>query len=466
MDTAFSSRRSRPDTENRSKQRYEPAGPKTTSPGHQQSASVCLQKTSRVVRMVERNAGGSVADSAAAVVTRLADKLDEVTARTQAVLMDEVSDLRGDAQLVQLMRDNVAANIDTVFSAIRHSIPVEHVEAPTAALEYARRLAQRDVSANALVRAYRIGHQEVLRILLEEIRASELDSKLRLDVFDEILAVTFRYIDWISQQVLTVYQDEYEWWQQSRNQLRSAEVRSVLEGDGDVDIDAASAALGYPLRWSHVALVLSCEDSGDHDELAVMERFVHECATVAGACDRALFIPADRLTGWAWIPLENNHIAPLPDTVDSRISIAAGRSLPGVEGFRRSHRQAQLVRAVMTAADAGPGRAVSAGEPGLMLAGLAGTDLDQARIWVREVLGPLASVDARDERLRDTLRVFLRAGSSFTAAAGELHLHFNSVKYRVARAIERRGRPITDDALDVEVALLLCHWYGDAVLVS
>jgi DNA-binding PucR family transcriptional regulator len=62
--------------------------------------------------------------------------------------------------------------------------------------------------------------------------------------------------------------------------------------------------------------------------------------------------------------------------------------------------------------------------------------------------------------------VFLRAGSSFKAAAGELHLHFNSVKYRVARAIERRGRPITDDRLDVEVALLLCHWYGTAVIAS
>lgn len=90
-----------------------------------------------------------------------------------------------------------------------------------------------------------------------------------------------------------------------------------------------------------------------------------------------------------------------------------------------------------------------------MLAGLAGGDLDEARVWVHEVLGPLASPGAGDERLRETLRVFLRAGSSFKASAGELHLHFNSVKYRVARAVERRGRPIADDRLDVEVALLL-----------
>ena len=93
-----------------------------------------------------------------------------------------------------------------------------------------------------------------------------------------------------------------------------------------------------------------------------------------------------------------------------------------------------------------------------------GSDLAAAQVWVGEVLGPLASCTENDERMRETLRVFLCAGSSFKAAAEELHLHFNSVKYRVHRAVERRGRPISDDRLDVENALLLCHWYGSAVL--
>lgn len=107
---------------------------------------------------------------------------------------------------------------------------------------------------------------------------------------------------------------------------------------------------------------------------------------------------------------------------------------------------------------------VSAAESGVLLAGLAGHDLDEARTWVAEVLGPLASSTDSDERLRETLRVFLCAGSSFKGAAARLHLHFNSVKYRVGRAVERRGRPITEDRLDVEVALLLCHRFGAAVL--
>jgi hypothetical protein len=50
--------------------------------------------------------------------------------------------------------------------------------------------------------------------------------------------------------------------------------------------------------------------------------------------------------------------------------------------------------------------------------------------------------------------------------AEELNLHFNSVKYRVARAVARRGRgEIDPDRLDVELALLACHWYGSAVLL-
>ena len=84
--------------------------------------------------------------------------------------------------------------------------------------------------------------------------------------------------------------------------------------------------------------------------------------------------------------------------------------------------------------------------------------------WVAEILGPLASDTENDERLRETLRVFLRTGSSFKAAADEMHLHSNSIKYRVNRAISRRGTPIVDDRIEVEVALLLCHWFGQAVL--
>jgi DNA-binding PucR family transcriptional regulator len=104
-------------------------------------------------------------------------------------------------------------------------------------------------------------------------------------------------------------------------------------------------------------------------------------------------------------------------------------------------------------------------DPGLAAAALLGGNIEQARDWVGEVLGKLASPTDNDALLRDTLRVFLGCGASYKLAAEELVVHFNTVKYRVGRALARRGRRIADDRLDVELALLLCRWYGSAVLL-
>jgi hypothetical protein len=45
---------------------------------------------------------------------------------------------------------------------LRHGIGTGGVDAPTAALEYGRRLAQRDIPAAALIRAYRVGQARYL----------------------------------------------------------------------------------------------------------------------------------------------------------------------------------------------------------------------------------------------------------------------------------------------------------------
>ena len=67
---------------------------------------------------------------------------------------------------------------------------------------------------------------------------------------------------------------------------------------------------------------------------------------------------------------------------------------------------------------------------------------------MNKVLGDLAVDSENDARLRETLHIYLRCGCSYTGAADELGLHFNSVKYRVGRAVARRGRPIDAYRLD------------------
>ena len=107
---------------------------------------------------------------------------------------------------------------------------------------------------------------------------------------------------------------------------------------------------------------------------------------------------------------------------------------------------------------------IAATDPGVSVVARLGGDVADTREWVAAVLGDLAGDNENDARLRETLRTYLACGSSYKVAAEELNMHFNSVKYRVGRAVARRGREIGSDRLEVELALLACHWYGPAVL--
>ncbi|HTM84649.1 MAG TPA: helix-turn-helix domain-containing protein [Mycobacterium sp.] len=326
------------------------------------------------------------------------------------------------------------------------------------------------MSANAMARAYRLGQQMLLDIVLNEVQLVDMDPRRSLAVFRQLTAITFKYIDWISQQVIAAYETERERWLETQNSTRALRVRELLDTEA-VDADAVSTAIEYPLHRTHLALVVWCPEADQGDELVRMERLVRGLGDTLGSQGRPLFVAADRVTGWGWIPLtagsardavrRTRHFA---EADQQALSLAMGDPLPGVDGFRRSHRQALGAHAVALAAGPHAQRIVANNDSGLSAAALLADKVDAARVWVAEVLGPLACDTDADERLRETVRVFLSTGSSYKAAAAELNLHFNSVKYRVQRAEERRGRPISNDRLDVEFALLLCHWLHAAVL--
>nr|WP_210744099.1 helix-turn-helix domain-containing protein [Nocardia cerradoensis] len=399
------------------------------------------------------------------------EQVTGVSSLIKDALEQRIPELRGDARTVELLGASVEGNVDTILHALRHGIAVERITAPTAALEYARRLAQHGVPVNALVRAYRLGQRRLTELVFAELHAIDMEPTTRIAVIEEITDVLFAYIDWISQQVVAVYEEERERWLENRNSLRAMRVREVLAQDTAVDVDDATAAIRYPLRRHHVAMVLWYPDAdSDSDDLARLQRFVRELAGAVDVAAAPLFAAADRTSGWVWLPYTSD-----PDDPAARIRrfaatrpdaphIAIGAAGVGVEGFRRSHRQAQQARTVAARSGAAD-KVVAATDPGLTAAALLGENPAAVRDWVADVLGPLATDTASDARLRDTLRVFLRTGSSYKAAAQELDLHYNSVKYRVSRAVSRRGRPIADDRLDVEIALLVCRWYGKSVLV-
>lgn len=416
---------------------------------------------------------GTVGEIAASLRGRLAELVSDIT----SMLAEQITDIRQDVLSLELLGASVESNVATVLHALCYQIPLDRVDAPAAALEYARRLAQHGVAPNALVRAYRLGQRRMNELVFAEVGRTDMEPLTRVAVLERISATLFSYIDWVSEQVVGVYEEERERWLENQNTVRAVRVRELLAGKQVVDVDAATASIRYPIRWHHLALVVwypgTEEGPGaDADELSHLHRFVREAGQAAGAAAAPLFIAADRICGWAWLP----YRAPAPDAVDKlrqfvqtragSPNVAIGPMAPGLGGFRHSHRQAAAARAVAVAAAHPWPTVITASDPGVCSAALLAGDVGEARDWVRDVLGGLAADTEPDARLRETLRVFLGCGSSYKLAADGLHLHFNTVKYRVGRAIARRGRAIGADRLDVELALLVCHWYGAAVLAA
>jgi DNA-binding PucR family transcriptional regulator len=419
------------------------------------------------------DSGVEVSRYVAETADRLLQRLAAVSSDVLRTLEDQIPELRGDAQLMELLGASVEGNVDTVLHAMRYDIAVERIEAPTTALEYARRLAQQGMPVNALVRAYRLGQRRVNELVFAELRTIDISEPMRVGVIEAITGTLFEYIDWMSQQVVAVYEDERERWLENQNSLRALRVREVLAANKSIDADAASTVIRYPLRWHHLGLVMWYPDAGpEGDQLARLQRFLRELGETAGTAASPLFVAADRSCGWGWLPYRA-AVTDVPAKVreftltrpDSP-SVAIGTMVKGVEGFRQSHREADTARSVAVIAKRPAPLVIAATDPGLSVVARLGGDVADTRDWVAAVLGDLATDQENDERLRETLRVFLGCGSSYKVAAEELNLHFNSVKYRVGRAVARRGREIGTDRLDVELALLACHWYGSAVLQS
>jgi DNA-binding PucR family transcriptional regulator len=141
--------------------------------------------------------------------------------------------------------------------------------------------------------------------------------------------------------------------------------------------------------------------------------------------------------------------------------LAVGSPRDGAAGVRRSHRDALAADRVPAAQDGGA-TVVRYGD--VDLPALLAADLEQARSFVQDHLGGLAVGGPEVDELRRTLTAYHRAGMSPLAAAGPLHVHRNTVVYRLRRIEQVLGHPVTDRTLEVRCALLLVERFGAAVL--
>jgi hypothetical protein len=147
------------------------------------------------------------------------------------------------------------------------------------------------------------------------------------------------------------------------------------------------------------------------------------------------------------------HLRRIAPALDGPVHIGVSDSAPA-EGLRGALRAARLAAGLgngtvdlHTAAELGSAAALLAHVP------------DEVRAaFVQRILGPVLEHDRRtDADLLETLRVFLSASGSWVRTAEVMHLHPNSVRYRIARVEELTGRRLSvmTDRVDLHLAVEL-----------
>jgi hypothetical protein len=166
-----------------------------------------------------------------------------VSAAVLQAIVREIPQLEEDKQLLALLVSSVDANVETCLQIMEHRIDLAAVQAPAAAVEYARRLAQRGTPLTTLLRTYRLGHARFSDWLLRELGRHADDGQVISAATLSMSEVVAAYIDQTSEEMVAAYTQERDHWLRNQNAARAARVRRLLSG-GHPGLPAAPVSRG------------------------------------------------------------------------------------------------------------------------------------------------------------------------------------------------------------------------------
>lgn len=305
-----------------------------------------------------------------------------------------------------------------------------------------------------LLKVYRIANKAVFDVLAARTAEGQLPPGLGRD--EVLISVWLRAEQWIDDSVEELI-DSF-----------TAERAALLEGARTRRIEAIDAllagttptpeteqVLGHALTAWQTAFVLAGSGGGG-PSVPLQE-------TAERAC-RALGLPrpfttlrgSRELWGWVSTPLEPVFdLTDVSDLVaDAGVQISTGRPVHGPHGFRTSHLQA--VAAHHAGRDgAEPCHDYRDNELVCLLG-----DGDLTREMVLRVARPLLGPHRSKQALRETVLAWLRCGRNAEAAGEALFVHANTLRYRLSRAQELLGRPISEEATTLELSLRWVELHG------
>lgn len=332
--------------------------------------------------------------------------------------------------------------------------------------DFARTLARRGFELPVLLSAYRIGQRSTWDFITDLLRTQVTDPDLRSAVLLRFWSHATQWIDTVIESLIPVFNDEREQWQRGALARRNEIVKAILAKQV-IDVDTAVTTLGYPLRQHHIAFTLRIDDTvPDYELPQLLMQCAGSVSTALGG-GKPLVTSSGTRSAWCWTSQPSALSADGAAFALPRfVRLTLGMCHPGVAGFRLTHLEAIAALAVAEHYDA-PVIRYEDVEIACLAAGILSDDARAA--FVRRELGGLVGSDQATQRLRDTLRAYLKQGGDATATGELLRLHANTVRYRIRQAEQRLGHGINQRRVQLELALeVICvlGYRGDGGLAE
>ena len=213
---------------------------------------------------------------------------------------------------------------------------------------------------------------------------------------------------------------------------------------------ARARRLGCDLDRAYVVAAAQVEEPAQPTALRAVAA-VRQATEEAGGLVRvrggslAALLPADSAQDQAGLKRLGQDLARRATAADgAKVSLALGRHHPGLEGIALSYREAEQGLSLGMRLF-GSGHITYFGDLGIyrLLLGLKNTQ--ELEAFYQDTLGPLAAYDQkRSGELTETLRAYFAAQNSPTEAARLLHLHRNTLLYRLTRIHQITGLDLQD----------------------
>lgn len=389
----------------------------------------------------------------------LAERAPEIAAAANAYTSERLPELLNSAQALEMNCASIEASIRDLAEVLHAGAdPAQTTRLGSPTLAYAQDGAQHGVPLTTLIRSYRLAHAATSRhvnaILGAHARGAE-----ELNLATELSSAwMFAYVDAALCLVEEVYNAERDRWLRSVAATQAETINTILAGR-PIDTDVASRRLRHEVNRVHVAAIawLDALEEGRNSQ-TILEAAIRDIAAMIGN-QKPLVHPLGIASAAAWISTHSDVPSKVLDELCFRtatapgVRVAVGEPAPGISGFRASHVEALEAQRITVLAGHPAGSVTRYGN--VSLRAIATVDIEQSRAFVRRELGCLGSDDETTRRLAATLRAYLDENCSRGRAARRLHIHENTVAYRIRQAEELLGRSLETRTLELHVALSL-----------